>query len=208
MRAEIKRLQRDIGATMVYVTHDQEEALTLAESLVVLRAGKVEQVGDPQAVYDRPQTAFVAGFLGNPPVNLVAGRYDESTRHVSGRDFQCRLPAGYTVRPGADDVWLGVRPEDIRVVDRAAQGAFSARGKVDLIEPLGRQVLVTVLVGEQRVKAFTPLGDALELGQDVWLGLGARGLDPRHPDVPGHPDSAGHSDERILLFDRRTGHVL
>ena len=82
MRAEIKRLHREVGATTIYVTHDQEEALTLAETLVVLREGRIEQLGPPQEIYDRPRTAFVAGFLGNPPANLLAARYDIGSRQI------------------------------------------------------------------------------------------------------------------------------
>jgi ABC-type sugar transport system ATPase subunit len=184
MRAEIKRLHREVGTTTIYVTHDQEEALTLAEVLVVLRDGRVEQVGTPQQVYDRPRTVFVASFLGNPPANLLAGRYHLPENAVFGDGFQLRLGA----RPSGDgsnrDLWVAIRPESIQMLNEPAGGPLVASGQIDLVESLGRQALVTVLVGDCRLKAFAPIEGAPTVGQQVWLHA--------------TPDSC-------LLFDRHAG---
>ncbi len=187
MRAEIKRLHREVEATTIYVTHDQEEALTLAETLVVLREGRIEQLGPPQEIYDRPRTAFVAGFLGNPPANLLAARYDIGSRQIRGPDFRYHVPADHGVLPASQEVLVGIRPEHIRLVPKRVDCCFLATGRVDLTESLGRQVLVTVLIADKRIKAFAPIDSVPQVGQPVWLDV-----DP----------------DRLLLFDRQSGQRL
>jgi ABC-type sugar transport system ATPase subunit len=184
MRAEIKRLHREVGSTTIYVTHDQEEALTLAETLVVLREGQIEQMGPPQEVYDRPRTAFVAGFLGNPPANLLSAQYDAGSRQIVGRDFRYDVPAEKAGLHASQEVLLGIRPEHIRLVPKRAGHCFLATGRVDLTESLGRQVLITVLVADKRVKAFAPIDNMPHVGQPVWLDV---------------------DQDRLLVFDRQSG---
>jgi multiple sugar transport system ATP-binding protein len=138
MRAELSRLHRQLGATMVYVTHDQVEAMTLADRLVILNAGHVEQVGAPLEVYQRPRTIFAAGFLGSPRMNFLGAEVVEATAD----GLVVKLTGGGTakaaviadgVKPG-DAVTLGIRPEHLRVV-AGGEGALSAT--VQLVENLG-----------------------------------------------------------------------
>jgi multiple sugar transport system ATP-binding protein len=143
MRAELSRLHRQLQATMVYVTHDQVEAMTLADRLVVLNAGRVEQVGAPLEVYHRPRTRFAAGFLGSPRMNFIAGKITELAADgvvvelTGGGTVTVPVVAG-GVAPG-DAVTLGVRPEHIRI---AAGGGTALSGAIQLIENLGDHAIL------------------------------------------------------------------
>jgi multiple sugar transport system ATP-binding protein len=111
MRAEIRALQRQLGTTTVYVTHDQEEAMTMADRIVVLRAGRIEQVGSPLALYDEPANEFVARFIGSPPMNMLDARWSSHCLAL-GRGLLLPAPPGHTGLEGAA-VRLGVRPEHL-----------------------------------------------------------------------------------------------
>jgi len=125
MRIEIRRLQRALKTTSVYVTHDQLEAMTLADRLVVMNAGRIEQVGKPIDLYDRPASLFVAGFIGSPPMNLMPM---EQLRALAGVQVPPDLPEGTDI--------VGVRPDAIRLA-KAAAGEMGLSGTVELIEPVG-----------------------------------------------------------------------
>ena len=133
MRIEIRRLQRRLGTTSIYVTHDQLEAMTLADMLVVMNAGRVEQIGAPLDLYERPATLFVAGFLGSPPMNFVRGTLDSpaGVRLDDGTQLACE--AANTAIPRGTRVVAGVRPE--RALVRAPGEGLPL--KVELIEELG-----------------------------------------------------------------------
>jgi len=133
MRVEIKRLQRRLGTTAVYVTHDQVEAMTLADRLVVMNGGVAEQIGPPLSIYERPATVFVAGFIGSPAMNLLPVEWDGRFVRISPR-LAFALP-GFSAPPGA--MTLGIRPEHLELRQDGA-----ARGTVDLVEPLGADTLV------------------------------------------------------------------
>ncbi len=124
MRLEIGRLQRQLGITTLYVTHDQTEAMTLADRIVVLRAGNVEQIGTPMEVYHRPATRFVAGFMGTPPMNFLpireAAATAGGTRFVLGPDLSVTLP----VRLAGPAEVLGIRPEHLRIAAEGEGGAL------------------------------------------------------------------------------------
>jgi multiple sugar transport system ATP-binding protein len=137
-RAELARLHRRLGATIVYVTHDQEEALTLGGRVTVMRDGVVEQVGPPMEVYRRPATVFVAGFVGSPAMNLLDGNVgDGRWRGPGGLD----LPAPSI---GVARLTLGVRPHDVAVV---APGTGDVDARVDVVEPRGSEQLVYARLG-------------------------------------------------------------
>ncbi|MCJ9700358.1 MULTISPECIES: ABC transporter ATP-binding protein [unclassified Bradyrhizobium] len=125
-RAELKKLQRSLGVTAVYVTHDQEEAMTLADRMAVFMAGEIQQVGTPAEVFARPNSIDIAGFIGNPPMNLVLARYVDGDVVIAGH----RLKTTATT-PGERDVVVGLRPGALRMTE----GGLGAR--VDLIEDLG-----------------------------------------------------------------------
>jgi sn-glycerol 3-phosphate transport system ATP-binding protein len=133
MRVEIKRLQRALGVTSIYVTHDQVEAMTLSDKLVVMNAGRVEQVGTPGDVYRRPQTRYVATFIGSPPMNILPGRVEGDGSVSVGKG---RLPV-VDMRPGlpvGSAIEVGLRPEDLRV---GASGSGTVDLPVDFVEELG-----------------------------------------------------------------------
>jgi len=136
MRVEIKQLQQELGTTSLYVTHDQVEAMTLADRLIVMNAGTADQIGPPLALYERPATAFVAGFIGSPAMNLLHGRIAERGVVVDGAILRCNGPR----EPGRP-VLVGLRPEHMELT---AEGPLSLR--IELLERLGAD---TILHGRQ-----------------------------------------------------------
>ena len=125
-RAELKKLQRSLGVTAVYVTHDQEEAMTLADRMAVFMAGEIQQVGTPAEVFARPNSVDIAGFIGNPPMNLIPARYIDGSVVIAGRPFKTMAGAA-----GECDVIVGLRPSALRF---ASDGL---KAHVDLVEDLG-----------------------------------------------------------------------
>ncbi len=170
MRAEIKSLHQRLGTTIVYVTHDQIEAMTMADKIVVLNGGRVEQIGNPLELYDRPVNRFVAGFIGSPAMNFISGTLEAGQaglRVASG----AVLPVGsYPAALEGRTVEFGIRPEHIQVV---AEGGLLARAEV--VEPTGSETHVVVeaagekLVGVIRsriaIAAGSELNIAFEPGQ-------------------------------------------
>ena len=162
-RVELKKLQRSLGVTAVYVTHDQEEAMTLADRIAVFMDGRIVQVGTPKGIFGRPSHAAVAGFIGTPPMNLLEATW-------SGRDVQVGLAGRVTVdavAPGERAVTLGVRPGDLRI----AEAGLPA--EVELVEELGDSRIAVLRVGDQRVKLKTDSTIDLREGQAVHLGFAA-----------------------------------
>lgn len=147
-RAELKQLHRNVGITTIYVTHDQVEAMTLADKIVVLNQGRIQQVGDPQTVYADPANAMVASFIGSPPMNLLNGTYREGKFWVEGQAIPCpeRLQAVLRSAQG-QRFSLGLRPEKIRLV--SANGSSCLEGIVTVVEPLGREILVRLEIPSQ-----------------------------------------------------------
>ncbi|MDQ3823168.1 MAG: ABC transporter ATP-binding protein, partial [Actinomycetota bacterium] len=157
MRAELRELQRRVGATMVYVTHDQTEALTLGDRVAVLRAGRLHQVGTPDEVFERPADRFVAGFVGTPAMNFVPGRLD-------GENLQLAAHADGPGRP----VEVGIRPDRLRL------GREGTAGEVRLVEPAGSEAFVHVDVLGANLVARVPSGERPRAGD-----AGRVELDPR-----------------------------
>ena len=170
MRAELKRLQEDLGVTTIYVTHDQAEAMTMADTLIVMRNGVILQSGVPQVLYDTPHCIFVAGFIGSPPMNFLACTYDSSANCLSGDSFTYPVPP--RLRPVLEtvrqrQVVLGIRPEDIIVNVAPGPGAILAR--VYMSEPLGRENLLTLQVGSAMLRVLAP--PEIQVGLDQMVGL-------------------------------------
>jgi sn-glycerol 3-phosphate transport system ATP-binding protein len=136
-RLEIQKLHRELGTTSLFVTHDQVEAMTLADRMIVMNAGRMEQIGTPEEVYHRPETTFVAGFIGSPPMNLLEGHADGTQFTIGGTTLS--LPAS---APRTGTLLLGVRPEH---ADPAANGWSLA---VDVVEMLGAERLVYGRLGD------------------------------------------------------------
>jgi sn-glycerol 3-phosphate transport system ATP-binding protein len=139
-RIEIKKLHAELGVTSLFVTHDQVEAMTLAERMIVMNAGRMEQIGTPEEVYARPATTFVASFIGSPPMNLLHGVADGASFRVGGQALPLPQPA-----PRSGPLVLGVRPEHVQW---EAPGAASWELQVDVLEMLGAERLVYCRLGD------------------------------------------------------------
>ena len=162
MRVELARLHGSIDATMVYVTHDQTEAMTMADKIVVLRDGRIEQVGSPLTVYHQPANTFVAGFIGSPRMNLLPGTVRAVTPEtvaveVDGALRLCVPARGAPVSTG-DAVTLGVRPEDL-AVGAAAPGGATIDLDVYVVEPLGGETILYGHVGDSRTLVVKTAGN-------------------------------------------------
>ena len=149
-RSFIKNLQKEVGVTAIYVTHDQSEAMALADTIAVMEHGEIVQMGPPLEVYRRPATTFVASFLGSPPMNLLPVRVEPDGAgglQLVTDGYRAPVPTEYAtkVSPG-ESVTLGIRPEHVRLAADGAHG--SAIGTLYAVEPLGAESLVTVMVGE------------------------------------------------------------
>jgi multiple sugar transport system ATP-binding protein len=150
MRAEIKRLQRDLGTTTVYVTHDQVEAMTMADLVAVMRTGQLQQLAPPGEVYARPANLFVARFCGSPPMNVLDGAIEGGRfRHAAGE-----LPVADANHSGP--VKLGFRPESAEMTAPGAAGSFE--GEVYVVEPLGNETLIAITIGDEQVNLRAPAG--------------------------------------------------
>ncbi len=158
LRVELEHLQKTQGVTTLFVTHDQIEALTMADRLAVLQAGRIVQIGTPEDIYDRPQNTFVAQLVGTPRINLLsASRENGMVRTSGGLEFA--LPAEPAL---PERLQLGVRPEDIAI---RPDGRF--RGKVILSEPLGVETVVHLQTGDATLLAVTPGTGRYDLGAEV-----------------------------------------
>jgi multiple sugar transport system ATP-binding protein len=165
MRVEIKRLQRELGVTTLYVTHDQIEAMTMADLIAVMRNGRLQQLAPPAELYARPANLFVARFCGSPPMNLLDGEVaDGAFRHPAGA-----LPLERPAVRGP--VKLGLRPEHLELVDAGTAGALA--GEVYVVEPLGNETLVTVRVGEELLNVRAPADFARPVGHRCGVRAGA-----------------------------------
>ena len=176
MRLEIARLQRELGATMLYVTHDQTEAMTLAQTIVVMRDGRIEQMGAPLELYRRPRNLFVAGFIGTPAMNVLPAEVGASDAagvvlRIPGSDA-VRLPPCAEVRPG-DRVTLGIRPEHLRLgsTEERSENDIAVPGTITHVEHLGAETHVyldttaDVEGGAQRLTISTRRLASVEPGQ-------------------------------------------
>jgi multiple sugar transport system ATP-binding protein len=161
MRREIARLHQQLGTTMIYVTHDQVEAMTLGDRIVVMNRGEVQQVDTPTALYQRPRNTFVASFIGTPPMNLIEGEMagGESPRfRASNGEFELRLGPKSGARQAGSRVALGIRPEDLELASAAEVRTSDnvIRARVELVELLGGEALVHLSSGGVELTARLP----------------------------------------------------
>jgi len=187
-RAEIARLHRVLHVPMIYVTHDQEEAMTLGDRIVVLRAGKCLQMGSPAEIYGKPATQFVAGFVGSPRMSFLPARPESragaTLLHLAGGIVDCGA-RGFPA-PGGKDVVVGVRPEDVRL---EPAGAGQLQAHVDLVESFGRESLLHLMVP----------------GKDGAPGYELRALVSGAPQVAAGAQVGVHlHPDRLHLFDAAT----
>ena len=164
-RLELARLHQQVEAPMVYVTHDQEEAMTLGDRVVVMRSGRVLQIGAPMEIYRRPATAFVGGFVGSPRMNFVPARAGAQGLELLG----ARIPLPLKLTESRD-ISCGIRPEDITPT---APGEGDVNARIDLIEPLGREQLIHVVAGTPptELRLLAPASFLSQLGGSIGLRL-------------------------------------
>jgi multiple sugar transport system ATP-binding protein len=188
-RAEITRLQRELATTCVYVTHDQVEAMTMATRIAVMADGRLQQVGTPAEVYDRPASTFVAQFLGTPPMNLLPGRLsaDDGVLVAEGRSF--RVPVGEGDDTDARNVFVGVRPEHLTPRGAGTEPGLDPffHATVRAVEMLGNEVVALIAIGDTACAVRGP--------RDFNLG-------------PGDPITLRCMPEQVHLFDGDSGRRL
>jgi len=163
MRTEIKELHQRLRTTTIYVTHDQIEAMTLADLIVVLRDGRIEQVGTPLELYDTPANTFVAGFIGSPAMNFLDGLAAAGAIELGGGE---RLPIGGLSIPAGGPVKCGIRPEDLTVSER---GEGTLAFEVGVVEPTGAETLVIGRASDAQVTAVFRERYTLTPGQRLYL---------------------------------------
>ena len=193
MRGELKRLHRDLDATMVYVTHDQLEGMTMADRIAVMNLGLLQQVGTPDEVFNHPKNKFVAGFIGDPPMNFIGCALMRNGRsyRIEHPHFRFDLPESVTSRfinknlPESADVEIGIRPESL--VLSSKQGDADMTGKVYITEPLGEDMIIDITIGDELVKAKTQIGFKADVDDSIFMKV---------------------KFERIHIFDRNSGDSL
>ena len=154
MRAEIKELQQRLATTTVYVTHDQIEAITMSDKIVVMRDGRVEQVGSPLDIFDGPVNRFVAGFIGSPAMNFLEGQFvsaEDGPKFVTASGLTCKLP-GDGVRHLDRCASIGIRPEHINLAEEGTSDAFSLR--ISVVEPTGADTMIIARSGSDELSAL------------------------------------------------------
>ena len=189
MRAELKRLQRKLGVTTIYVTHDQVEALTMSDRIAVMNEGRLQQVDGPDELYNMPANTWVAGFIGSPPMNffdctLVVER-QQAFLGASGFSLGIDTQLATVIREKASsaELVMGARPEDITVT--RGKGEISA--EIYVVEPVGESTIVDLRMGKHLAKARAPAGFKGEIGENVWVTI---------------------AREKIHIFDKKTDELL
>lgn len=179
MRTEIKRLHQRIGATSVYVTHDQVEAMTLADRIAVLQSGELRQYDTPEVIYNRPVAKFVAGFTGSPPMNFlnakITGQSNDYALDFGGAVFQ-PLPKQRAIlaklaSAGETDIEFGIRPEDVHLSQGGGRNLCFIPANVSLLEPLGSEIQVRLSVGSQELVGRFSNAERFSVGGNVSLGF-------------------------------------
>jgi ABC-type sugar transport system ATPase subunit len=189
MRLEMKRLHQQLGVTTVYVTHDQIEAMTLADRVVVMNSGYIEQIGTPDEVYHEPASLFVAGFIGAPTMNMIPVKREGSDGLRLAESQLIRFPHPVDAQ---SDLVLGVRPEDVDIASESGTDRASVPATIDVVEPLGADTLVFAsMVGHQMALRVRPevrpqRGMSVRLSLDLerahlFDAATGRRLSPAHP---------------------------
>ena len=173
LRVELKRLHQQLKNTMIYVTHDQVEAMTLADRISIMKDGLIEQFDTPEVIYAKPCNKYVADFIGSPAMNLFAG-------NLNGTNFPCDgftvVVAGYEFADGTRTdgaAWLGIRPEHIVTGDVVQGISFAGVAEIDIVEPMGSDTLVWVNFAGQSVRVRTEGQSGLKSGDTLSIGFDA-----------------------------------
>jgi glycerol transport system ATP-binding protein len=166
IRRKLKQINEHFGLTMIYVTHDQNEAMTFADTIVVMNNGEVIQVGTPKVLYNRPKTTYVGYFIGSPAMNFIQCRFDSGRLQTAGGSI--RVPAGLAIPHGVQNLKIGIRPRHILFVDSGFEGAI--KGHIQMVQEFGNARVVTVGIQEEKLRVKINFGIGVPTG-DVWLAL-------------------------------------
>src|SRR5437016_3077445 len=174
MRREIARLHQELKVTMIYVTHDQVEAMTLGDRIVVMSKGHVMQIDTPINLYEKPKNRFVAGFIGNPAMNFVNGTVEvgEQSRFVAERgEWEINLPSRFAApSAGGKAITMGIRPEDVSIVAGPRVAPATATARLDLVESLGNETFIYARAGRHDITArLAPIRSLPPLGGTIVL---------------------------------------
>jgi multiple sugar transport system ATP-binding protein len=172
MRAELSKLHHRLGTTMIYVTHDQVEAMTLGDRIAVMDGGAIQQLASPLALYERPENKFVAGFLGTPPMNFLNGRIESDNGHAQFNEGSARISLPDWASRSADalparESVFGVRPEDIKI----GPPPGDVRARVNVVEPLGDEMIVYVSTDYHDLVCKAPPHEKVAVDDEVGLTL-------------------------------------
>lgn len=176
-RSFLKHLHMELGTTVVYVTHDQAEAMALSSRIAVMDSGNIRQIGTPKEIYDSPADTFVAGFIGNPPMNLLEVEIIGYRVKLEDQSLEVPELIERLIRPVDGRVTMGIRPEHVKIADRG-----ELKGTVYVVEPLGAEIIITVKLGNQFLKVLTFEEMNISPGDVIGLNL---------------------NRDKILLFDER-----
>jgi len=187
-RAELKQLHQRVGITTIYVTHDQVEAMTLADRVVILHDGRIQQIGNPQGIYSSPANSMVAGFLGNPPMNIIPATYDHQRLIIfNNQSIPLDLLTQQQLQPSQGQKYdLGIRPEHINLSTSEIEQGDCLSLLVDLVEPLGRETLIKATAPESNF-SISLLADA------AWRGS------------KGDRITVKFNSNQLFFFDPKTG---
>ena len=210
MRAEIAQIQRSLGITTLYVTHDQVEAMTMADRIAVLYDGRLQQIGTPEELFDRPTNVFVAAFIGNPPINIVPARLDTSDGRTVLRVGNQAVPLpdfGDTPAPGratTGKVLIGIRPHDVQL---EPVPGLRLDVELDLVERLGTETIThgNLASAAAWIPRAAAVGGPLEFAADADRNRFVAALRAHVPVAPGTLLALHVPVERLLLFDAATG---
>ena len=171
MRIELSRLHKELGSTMIYVTHDQVEAMTLADRIAIMKNGVIQQLDDPHTIYNKPVNLFVAGFIGSPTMNFLNGQLNSGGIRLD--DKTNVLLTGYGLQKANDgsNIVLGVRPEHIALNEDARKMPFSTESEIEIVEPMGADTVAWTRVGGQPLSFRAAAEVHLEPGQKVLVGF-------------------------------------
>jgi multiple sugar transport system ATP-binding protein len=189
-RVELKKLQRNLGVTAIYVTHDQVEAMTIGDRIAILNDGLLQQIGTPEDVYDNPKNVFVASFIGSPPMNILEGKLrDKNGRTVVdtgiftyelGKEMDAIIKGAKT-----SDITIGIRPEHIIIIKEKQNSTFEAR--VELVELIGRELFVHLKKEEKSLIVITSPAERPNIGENIRFKF---------------------DENKIFFFDKKTGEAL
>jgi len=185
MRTELKRLHQMLKTTVVYVTHDQIEAMTLATRIAVMKDGRIEQLGTPEEIYHHPATLYVAGFVGAPPMNILDVEVDNGSLAIAGADLRLPLPDRFkAVARNGTRLALGIRPEALRLASAEPSCGHALPVRIEVVELTGPELVTTARIGQQKLTAC---------------------LAPRAKVGQGDATTLAVDDEALHLFDPATG---